>query len=297
MPSSEVMSTGSGGESTPTIWEEFHRKRERKARPYIHCLILASCVAWIIHVSFGMTLVALNEATSPLLEPLLFFKGVMILPLGLGAIITGVKRFEESYSIPLAFLIFFFIIWNFAEGVSVDYLIRKRDLYDMEDSNAAAAVFASRALGAHQILYMCVLLSSVRLLVSRLRHSVKMMIAILVFSIIIAAIPPIFLDGRFSFVDYTLADYVRAIVAFLATMLVNVYASYLWIEDEWLVFVQRKRFQLQSIRAEELLTLAMPRGIAHQLMMGETEPQEYPCVSVAFLYLSKYDEHVRKACK
>eukprot|EP01138_Halocafeteria_seosinensis_P009945 gb/GECG01010157.1/.p1 GENE.gb/GECG01010157.1/~~gb/GECG01010157.1/.p1 ORF type:complete len:1289 (+),score=131.12 gb/GECG01010157.1/:1-3867(+) len=294
MAASEVGATQSE-ESAPTIWEEFQRKRERKARPYIHCLILASCVAWTIHVTFGLALVATDEATRPLFEYLLFFKAVMVLPLGLGAIITGATRFEKLYSAPLAWMIFFFITWNFAESVSMDYLIRTRDLYDGNDSISAAAVFASRTVGSHQVVYMCVLLSSVRLLVSRLRYLVNMMIGILILSVAIVAIPPVFLDGNLSYVEYDLADYVRVIVAVLATMLVNVYASLLWIEDEWLVFVQRKRFQLHSVRAEELLTLAMPRDIAHQLMMGETEPQEYTCVSVGFLYISKYAAHVREA--
>ncbi|KAA0172306.1 hypothetical protein FNF27_06105 [Cafeteria roenbergensis] len=67
-------------------------------------------------------------------------------------------------------------------------------------------------------------------------------------------------------------------------------------EDQaWGGFVQRKRLQLQAIRAEELLTLAMPRQIAHRLMAGELEQRHYKSASVGFIYIAGYKDLVYEA--
>jgi class 3 adenylate cyclase len=65
--------------------------------------------------------------------------------------------------------------------------------------------------------------------------------------------------------------------------------------ESWAGFVQRKRLQLQAIRAEELLTLAMPRQIAHKLMAGELDQRYYASASVAFIYIAGYKDLVYQA--
>jgi hypothetical protein len=60
----------------------------------------------------------------------------------------------------------------------------------------------------------------------------------------------------------------------------------------WTRFVEHKRLQLQAVRAEELLTLAMPRPIAHELMAGKVDSTFYPSVSVGFLYITGMDRLV-----
>ena len=63
----------------------------------------------------------------------------------------------------------------------------------------------------------------------------------------------------------------------------------------WGNFVQRKRLQLQAVRSEELLALAMPRRVAHNLMRGESLISTHSHVSVAFLYITGFNEMVEAA--
>lgn len=279
----------------PTIYEKFEDKRQRKARPYVHCLVLLAFCSWFIHSLFSLLVVWSDDMTNPLFEYLLLFKCLYLIPLGFATVVTGMKKMEHNYMIPLACALLLYLLNTCAEGATMDVLIRRKQLYGQQGLENSSAVVASRMFGSHQVLHLCVVLLAARLLVLRVKHLVWMKLTFLVGMIIILL--GSMGDGEISFVNLQPADVVRALVAIVATILVNIYASYLWNEDEWRLFVQRKRLQLQSVRAEELLTLAMPRDIAHQLMLGKTEPKQYESVSIAFLYIADYKPLVHYACK
>lgn len=279
-----------------TIYERFQKKRERKARPYVHGLLLMFLVAWLIHAAITLSIVRDDSMTEPLFQRLLIFKGVDLVLLTFGSVITGVKRMENCYSILLAFTILAYLLNSCVEGVAIDIRIQRNDLYGMEGLTKGSAVIVSRNFGYHYAIQFCVVLTASRLMILRKRYLVWMKVGFLVGTGIVISIMAI-IGENMSFVDIQVVDVARPLLAVLATVLINIYASHLWNEEEWRAFVQRKRLQLQSVRAEGLLTLAMPRDISHQLLLGKTKAVEYENVTVAFLYIADYKSLVNSACK
>lgn len=60
----------------------------------------------------------------------------------------------------------------------------------------------------------------------------------------------------------------------------------------WIAFIQRHRFRMQAVRAEELLTLLMPRVIAHRLLQGDSFSHNLDKVCVVFIYVQSYRNEV-----
>lgn len=79
-------------------------------------------------------------------------------------------------------------------------------------------------------------------------------------------------------------------VLLVASLLSVAQIEYAAQRQTWRDFVQRKRLQLEAIRAEELLTLAMPRQIAHRLMEGGDLTKKFNSVSIGFIYVAGYKE-------
>lgn len=60
------------------------------------------------------------------------------------------------------------------------------------------------------------------------------------------------------------------------------------IQSSWAEFVARKRMQLEAFRAEEMLSIAMPKRIAHALMLGKRTVETHNCATVAFIYIDGF---------
>jgi hypothetical protein len=283
-------------EESATMLEEFHSKQEEKARPGIHELLIKSTVEWVIYSTITLYILGIDEVTYPLLPALLGIRSLI-----LGAWIYGIvqtsSRKYESYTGVTTFLMGIIATLHFSEGVAVDLISKSFQLECWRDTDSLACTVAGRTFGPHRTAVVITILATARLMVLR-KSSYNLLLGGVVVACAILATLEFGLLGGVSFqTSLTEADYYRATLPVAILGFLNSYGLRLWEQENWEAFVQRKRLQLSCIRAEELLTLVMPRDIAHELMQGQVVPKHASKASLGFLYISEYKNYLESSSK
>eukprot|EP01138_Halocafeteria_seosinensis_P003458 gb/GECG01003534.1/.p1 GENE.gb/GECG01003534.1/~~gb/GECG01003534.1/.p1 ORF type:complete len:1188 (+),score=119.00 gb/GECG01003534.1/:1-3564(+) len=282
---------------TRTMWDDFERERARDGQHNAHMLVIFMTLGWIFHGLYVLIILSQDQGTDELVPYLLFFKAAMLVDAIVCAVFTGLKRFDIMYGSVLAAGATIFSICQFMEYTVVDIIVRERNITGVSERlHEVAPVLASGTLGSHQTLFLVVILTVIRYLIRRQKHLAITLLSIFaawVLNLIVQSV--VFAENRVSYREVTTEDEVRPMVAIMMTVAVSLLLGYYRTKQEWSVFVQRRRLQIAGIRAEELLSLAMPRDIAHEQMLGTTTTRDSKNASVAFIYISDYNKLVHSA--
>lgn len=256
------------------MWDEFMAFRHRTNRALVHEIIVKLFVQWVIYASTTQYVLFQDELLQPLHLLTLILKGLMTAICGLSIYITSSDTWREQYSLPLTWVVGGFGLLSTFEMTFSDTIVPER----------ANEPSTSLLFGAHQTVFILFLLVNAKLILQKPVHHLCLLGILMV-------------GGYFPVMYFVITErgvpimgYVRSLLPIFMISLTNSYGSYLWLQSEWVMFVQRKRLHFACIRSEEVLTLAMPRGIAHELMVGSIKSRNFDLASVAFLYISNYDE-------
>lgn len=263
--------------------------RQKSNQHISHELVRKQIVEYVLYASGIQYVIFQEPALEALYIPTTMVKGLMTLCLGLMAYITYSKKWADCFSLPLTVVLCLFTTLHSLDSMLAEISLSQTEMEAIDD---VGKIFASRTLGAHHVLFMLVILMNVKILVQKPSHHVCVLAAALISSYCPVVILQYLRSARC--VDSTF-DFVRGMMAMLITGAGNAYGSHLWLKSEWITFIQRKRLQFACIRSEELLTLAMPRDIAHELMVGSIKTRYHEDMSVAFLYISNYEDELLKS--
>eukprot|EP01138_Halocafeteria_seosinensis_P013909 gb/GECG01014203.1/.p1 GENE.gb/GECG01014203.1/~~gb/GECG01014203.1/.p1 ORF type:complete len:1130 (+),score=78.99 gb/GECG01014203.1/:1-3390(+) len=262
-----------------TIWHYFMKKRGRAARANVHRFLWRTLLGWSI-VS-GICIASffgddLSAAETDLLWVIIPVHFVLELIIVAAMFVTGVKLWKNSYQIPLAILVLVFAVVFLGQGAFVDVAL----MSSIEGGNQPEELSTSISFS---ILFVATWMSIIRIILTDRKH-----LSIVYFAAGVAFIGATgvrLYAGRYTSFGYP--DLVPYLVM-IPCVALNLCIARVEIRNEWYEFITRKRLQAECIRSEELLTLAMPKEIAHAQMMGMSTPRSHDCASVAFLYLSGY---------
>lgn len=303
-----------------TLWEEFQDKRDGKTRTGVHEVLVKLAIEWLVHCALTLYLLRRDYPTEQLaLRGLLVGRLATLLTLIANVVITGIESYRNLYSQVLTASLAAIAILHVAEGLFIDLLMLQPPRLLGTDDLTADVVM--KPLGPYQTTWLIVLMATARIVTLRRVHFFWLFTAVLFSSLVLVGV-----RTALAPVPFTQADCYRAIGPLVILMIVDGYGIHLWIQDNWATFVQRKRLQLSCVRyvilsslelsdnedllpsfnnlpipwnyrAEELLTLAMPRDIAHELMQGEVTPRYASRASIAFLYIWDYEAMIKSSSR
>eukprot|EP01138_Halocafeteria_seosinensis_P012986 gb/GECG01013264.1/.p1 GENE.gb/GECG01013264.1/~~gb/GECG01013264.1/.p1 ORF type:complete len:317 (+),score=21.81 gb/GECG01013264.1/:1-951(+) len=264
-----------------TLWEEFIQQREDDNRPFAEQLLMKMFVEWSVVAVVTQVIIAYDTEAYPLFYWTLSIKAMMLAFFGFNIATVRYGVCGRAYSSWVTLGVTAFAILHFAEGVGSDILNRQYNVFSKETFLSEGSTFSSEILGAHQTQFLLIILSNGRLLLQNPEQHIFLFVA-LALACHAMGFASLMYDGQLSYVYVSVWEYLRAAIPFTIVSATNMYGSHLRLHDDWTSFVQRKRLQLACISSEELLTLAMPRDIAHELMVGNVRTRTHSMVSLAF---------------
>ena len=278
-----------------TIWDSFLTKRRHSSRIFVYRSLLRILIGWLFYLFITIFPLTQDARTTPLVPLFAAFQAAQTTLLVLTVVVTKCKCFKETYTLWVTVAFGVFILINFSRGIVVDVLVRRNEFYsgDIEDLTAAT-VIASGVFGSHEILLTLVALDTVRVVIWERKYLYALFLGLPTTMTIIGLLQ-IAIDSRVSFRSLSSEHFITPLVKVILSIIASLLAANMRISNEWHSYVTRKRLQLECIRTEELLKLAMPKEIAHQQMMGRLKPVRYDCASVGFIYIVNYAEFVRSA--
>eukprot|EP01138_Halocafeteria_seosinensis_P012912 gb/GECG01013190.1/.p1 GENE.gb/GECG01013190.1/~~gb/GECG01013190.1/.p1 ORF type:complete len:1200 (+),score=70.13 gb/GECG01013190.1/:1-3600(+) len=280
-----------------TMWEEFRSKQEAKARPGIHELLIKATVEWTVYCIITLYIIGNDPVTHPLLPALTVIRLLTLVAWIYSIVHTRPSNSNSAYTGVLTCLIGLIATLHFCEGVAADLVSKNSQLECWRYADKVACMVASRTFGPHQVAFMVVILATARLMVLRKSQFLLLLGGIAVTCSTLTIIAFGQLEGVTFQTPLKEADYYRAILPVVIFGFLNSYGLHVWEQENWEAFVQRKRLQLSCIRAEELLTLVMPRDVAHELMQGQVFPKHAEKATLGFLYISGYKEYLQSFSK
>jgi hypothetical protein len=246
-------------------------------------------VEWSLKAVIIQAIIFSKEVASPLFYWTSAIKVMMLACFGFNLAMLSFDCCRHSHSRWVSVGVNVFALLHFTEGVGSDVLNRKYKIFDKEHVLTEGAVFSSEMLGAHQVLFLLIILSNARLLLHYPQQHLLLYCSLVLVCHVIGLVSILY-DGELSYVTVSIAEYFRVLIPLTVVSITNAFGSHLRLYDDWASFVLHKRLQLACIRSEELLALAMPRDFAHELMVGDVRTQTHSMVSLAFLYVPDYDE-------
>lgn len=277
-----------------TMLDAYIRSRQIRGRDFLQRVSAISFFVWILYVIMIIVPVANDENLHPVLTLLITTNAIMTILLLAACALLRSKRFAQRYSTPVACVLGLLILTKFAEGVGVDVIVRTRNLFEGH-VDTTASVLASRVLGPNQIMFLVTAFHMVRFVLIKQVELVLMYGVLPVLLVLTVLVQMFAVDGNLSYASLEATDILLPVVIILACVLANYFAAIEWHEEGWATFVAHKRVQFESIHREQLLKLAMPIAVAHQLMVGTLQAKRYVNTSVAFFYISNYALLFRKA--
>ena len=268
-----------------TMWEEFLAFRHQNNHQVAHQLVCRLAIEWVFYAGAVQYVIYQDPPLAALFAPTVTVKSLMIACFAMSAYLTWSKRWINEYSRPLTLVLGVFTFLHLVEGALSNFAISSEG-GSLEATDWGIKV-THQSLGAHQLLFTLVILANSRLILQTPKNHLYLLVPIVLGQLATL--------GNSKPVVRT--DSMRALAAVLIIGISNVYGSHLWIQSEWVMFVQRKRLRFACMRSEELLTLAMPRNVAHELMVGSIQSKYYEHASLAFLYIPDYDQQLSNSRK
>lgn len=212
-------------------------------------------------------------------------------------IVTGCEWCKESYTLIVTMTAGSLILLNFTRGIVVDLLVHHNEFYsyhgnsgNMNDATAGTAI-ASRIFGPHEILVTIVAFDTARLIILDRKYRYFLFLGVPVTMVIICLLL-VSIGEEASLQHIPVEHMIFSLLKVILCVMTSFVAAKMRINNEWKSYVIRKRLQLECVRTEEILKLAMPPKIANEQMMGRIEPVRHNCASVGFIYIENYAEFV-----